>query len=296
MAKIAEFEEKTYEKYFGHELARRAEATYSPGQRGENHLGFDEAFLVPWLWRWRFPHSDERWWARRDGISLTEMDRLADEVGRHLPPFRFNLFVQYKRPEWIEGPRGGERSWWGQPYYRYAITPHQQQALIAVANAASGRASVVYAAPAFWQSDVLFKHAAKRRIVAKSNIALVSTMLDHLHFTYIGPGTHGAAHSDPVEVESPRIDAVFDVGFEQPEVPFRSHLAKMAFAIDKGLIELPQLLGRLAAARKAQLLLAGYDEDVPSESIVYAMATIEGFQDAFGATLYAFAGPRVEDE
>jgi hypothetical protein len=290
MVKVAEFEEKTYEKYFGQELARRTVVTYSPGQCGEKHLGFDEAFMVPWLWSWRFPHADERWWARRGGISLAEMNHLADELGRHLPPFRFNLFVQYKRPEWVEGHRAGERTWWGQSYYRYAITPHQQQALIEVASAADARASVVYAAPAFWRSTSLFNHAAKRQIIATSNIALASGMSNHHHFSYIAAGTRGAAHSNPVSMESLAIEAILDAGFEQQEVPFRAHLEKMARAIDAGLSDFPGLSERLVAARRAQLSLTGYNEEIPSQGIVHAMATLEGFQDAFGVTLYALGG------
>ena len=37
------FEEKTYEAYFGQELGRLTNITYSPGQVAEGYLGFDGA-------------------------------------------------------------------------------------------------------------------------------------------------------------------------------------------------------------------------------------------------------------
>jgi len=45
---LAEFKEKTYEKYFGFELARLTTVTFSPDQCDEAFLGFDDAFFLPW--------------------------------------------------------------------------------------------------------------------------------------------------------------------------------------------------------------------------------------------------------
>jgi hypothetical protein len=44
---LAEFKEKPYEKYFGIELGRRTNVTFSPDQCDEGFLGFDDAFFLP---------------------------------------------------------------------------------------------------------------------------------------------------------------------------------------------------------------------------------------------------------
>jgi len=93
---VAEFKEKPYEKYFGDELARLTNVTFSPDQRDEFLLGIDEAFLLPPPFLMgRLPHMRRRRWARLHRFPLSELDHIGDELSRRLPPFKFNLFVQY---------------------------------------------------------------------------------------------------------------------------------------------------------------------------------------------------------
>ena len=157
MTSIAQFEEKTFEKYFGHEVARYANYTYSPGQFGEATLGFDEAFDIPFhrlLWKWHLLYGGHV--LRKKGISLSDYNNLLERELRNLPKFKLNLFVQYKRPEYVYFAGADEWPLWEKPYYRYCITDHQQMALVKLSAESSGRAAVVYASPAFWMSDDLF--------------------------------------------------------------------------------------------------------------------------------------------
>jgi hypothetical protein len=290
MTKQAEFEEKTFEKYFGHELDRVASVTFSPGQRAEFHLGFDEAFRVPWpILRWRFPHLMPGLWSRMPGVRFGELDEIAMEVSDHLPPFRFNFFAQYKRPQYVAGPRGAERSDWGSPYYRYVITPHQQDALVRLFHASAGRAAVVYASPAFWRNETLFGLAAKRRVISRSNIASVERLVGHGCFTYVSPGGHGKAHSEVEDVDGPGFEEILQQGLEQPAMPFRDYILKTAVQIGRSMEDDGPIRTQVYAAREAIFSMSDADSRgrISPDSFAHALATIEAYCDVLGLGLHA---------
>ena len=171
---LAQFKEKTYEKYFGFELARLTNVTFSPDQCDEAFLGFDDAFFLSWqLLKPRLPHMRRQRWARLHGLPLSTFDIIGDEMSRRLPPFKFNLFVQYKRPEYLSRSSALEWPCWRNPYFRYETTPHQHELLAKIEHQSRGRAATVYAAPAFWRSDDLWSHVKAQSVVAQSNIASV---------------------------------------------------------------------------------------------------------------------------
>jgi hypothetical protein len=78
-----EFKEKTYEKYFGFELARRTKITYSPDQFDESFLGFDDAFFLegPILMS-LLRHTRRRHWTRLTGLQFSELDHVVDEISQ----------------------------------------------------------------------------------------------------------------------------------------------------------------------------------------------------------------------
>src|SRR5450631_1110624 len=125
------FKEKTYEKYFGGEVARLTTITFSPDQCDESYLGFDDAFRLPWflLRRW-FPHLRRGSRGCSAGLSIRELDDLTAQMIQRMPPFRFNIFVQYKRPEYLLRSSAQEWSCWNSPYFRYDTTPHQHDLLL----------------------------------------------------------------------------------------------------------------------------------------------------------------------
>ena len=288
MTKRAEFEEKTYEKYFGHELARRTAVPYSPGQRAEFHLGFDEAFrLSLWTIRDLFPNLPSSRWPRLSGFPLSELDHLPERISRQLPQFRFNFFVQYKRPERVSGHRGAEWNSWGCPYYRYGITTHQQAALVRIDQTSGDRAAVVYASPAFVENHYLFQLVQSGSIVAKSNIAPVRQMTGHARFTYVSPGGVGIAHSEPKAVKGPALEVILRDALEQEGLPFRNHIIETAQIIEASLED--NLEKRIfSTARQAVIFLSGKESgEVKVGTIVHALATIEAFSDVFNVSLYA---------
>lgn len=186
----AEFEEKTYEIYFGHEMARLVRYAYSPGQVAETYLGFDAAYHLFWdelPWPY-LPFWSQTLW-EEPGFSLHDWTEILEEHFSHVPDVRFNLFVQFKRPERIIDHRGAEWAIWRAPYYRYEIREHQQNILSALDEHSGNRATVIYASPACIELQTLFRLSTENQIISESNIALVESLHNHNRYTYIAPGT-----------------------------------------------------------------------------------------------------------
>jgi hypothetical protein len=289
MTIVAEFKEKTYEKYFGFELARLTKVTFSPDQCDEAFLGFDDSFFLPLAFlRHRLPHMRRQRWQRMLGLALPELDQIGAEISRRLPPFRLNLFVQYKRPEFVEHFRGKEWACWKNAYFRYDITPHQQRLLANIEQQSHGRASVVYAAAAFWQNSDLYAYSRTENILNQSNIASVGRLKGHSRFSYRSAGCSGKGHSDPVDIESPPIRQIVEDGMRQETLPFNQHIKRAARQIEDAL-KGDEAAGQLLNLARSSIL--GYSEpgtvEMTSDSFGYAMATVEAFSDAFDVSFYA---------
>ena len=289
MAKTAEFEEKTYEKYFGHELVRGRLISYSPGQAAENVLGFDEAYLVPWhIFYEHFNYLLKPPLSRLAGIDPNELNVLATELGRQLPPLRLNMFVQFKRPEYLAGPRAAQRKLWNCAYYRYKITKHQQETLEKLHSISADRSIVVYAAPAFWTKIDLFTTVEKREIISRSNIVSVDKLTGHRRYTYISPGGNGIACSTPVRIESQELDSAIAEGLTGEEMPFDQHLKVTAKLIEEAVVDDADAMQLLKQARAAIIgELADEVGIVRPGDFLYSLLTIEAFCDAFGVSYHA---------
>lgn len=287
MVKAAEFEEKTYEKYFGDEIKRKITDAFSPGQMAEHDLGFDESFFVPWLcrniwFRGLFPSP----WFWYEGIDLPDIGYLPTGLVGQLPDFRLNLFVQCKRPEFVSGHRASEWHSWNSPYFRYNLMAHQQQALEKLNEHSAGRAAVVYASPAFWQTSELFHKRASREVVTGSNIAQAAAMTGHDRFTYVASGSFGIAHSEPEQIQGPTVEELIDKGRENERLRWDAHVEKTAIAIRKSLTE---------GTESAQLLDVMIDVIYREFSRIFVrrgailkdLATIEAFCDIFGLKIFS---------
>ena len=234
----AEFKEKPFETYFLAEMARRTSVLFSPDQTDEGILGFDGAFFIPDPdFRFLFPFIRSRRWPHFAGMIASEIDHFGRALDARLPPFNLNLFVQYKRPEWMRRSSAAEWASWNAAYYRYTIDAKQQGLLENILAAAAGRAAVVYASPAFWANSDLFALAGSNGIIANSNIASADMLTGHDRFTYTVPGGHGIAHSEPETVEGPSLDAIFAGGADNERLPFTKHVKATANLIERGLDE-----------------------------------------------------------
>lgn len=291
MSGPAEFKEKTFEKYFGHELARLTNITFSPDQCDERFIGFDDAFLMPLhFMRDYLPYMRNSRRRRQHGLSLKEYDFRASKVSERLPDFKFNIFVQYKRPAYVDHFNGKEWSSWGHPYFRFDVTPHQQKILAGMEAQSHGRASVIYASAAFWTNDDLYKFSAAEEVVANTNISNVALLVGHGRYTYDSPGTLGIGHSEPEPIESTSIYQILERGQGQKGLTFTAHIKRTAADVKLALENEPQLMAAVEQVRSANFGNL-FDElrDSDAESFIYALSTVEAFSEVFDVTFYAMA-------
>ena len=279
----AEFKEKTYETYFLAELARLTNVLYSPDQTDEGALGFDGSFFLPLpIGRIAFPYVRFRRWQRLGGISAAEIDDFGAELNNHLPPFQLNLFVQYKRPEWLHRSNATEWSSWRAPYFRYTIEAKQQGLLEKIVQAAAGRAAVVYAAAAFRLNSELFAHAQVGTVVPHSNISSVEMLVGHERFTYTGSGSYGVAHSEPEAVEGPSLDAILARMEGNEGLPFTKHMKLTAESIQSAIGDDRETRDLWEASRRA-ILGGDFTEVYPRgrDTWIEAIISIAAFAQAF---------------
>lgn len=285
----AEFKEKTYETYFLAELARLTNILYSPDQTDEGALGFDGSFLLPFPLGWiAFPYVRFRRRRHLSGISAAEIGDFGEELNSHLPPFRLNLFVQYKRPEWLHRSNAAEWSSWGEPYFRYTIEAKQQGLLEKIAQAGAGRAAVVYAAAAFRLNSELFAHAEVGTVVPNSNISSVEMLNGHERFTYKGPGSYGVAHSEPEAIEGPSLDTILARMNDNEGLPFTKHLKLTAKFIDDAIGDDREVRDLWEASRRA-ILGGDFAEVYPRgrDTWIEAIISIAAFAQAFDVRVSA---------
>jgi hypothetical protein len=198
-----EFEEKQFEQNLNFELASKKSLVYVPGQVLEKRLGFDAAVFStdPIFWDY-FPFRN---WSRSFGSGVKLDKRWWNGLAREInlfPQFKCNLFLQHKRPAHLTTAHSKEWSHWKRSYYRFQITPHQQQALEKLEGKIQNAGVVVYASPAFSDRGTLWEAIKEERLIEKTNFVQAIKLKDHDAYTYVEPGNRGRAYSEPEDVES----------------------------------------------------------------------------------------------
>ena len=86
-------------------------------------------------------------------------------------------------------------------YWRFDITPHQQQILEKVSKKLKNKALVIYASPAFNTLDDLYNFTEAQLIVENTNFVKVERLINHKKWNYNKAGSVGVAHSEPEYIE-----------------------------------------------------------------------------------------------
>jgi len=198
---ICEFKEKQYEQPLNNELAWKGQV-YIPGQVLENDIAIDAAIFSknPKFWNLWNNRAMMKW---KSGLRLRrEFWDLAEETLKSdlFPKFKFNLFIQHKRPEHVSSRRGKEYPHWKRPYLRYDINEHQQIILHKLEQKTSSHAIVVYVCPAFWKRKELWMFI-NGKLVENSNFVKPSKLHGHQRYTFVRGGKDGHACSEPIKVE-----------------------------------------------------------------------------------------------
>lgn len=286
----AEFKEKTYETAFVGELRLMTTELFAPDQHDENFLGFDAAAFLPWdLLDPFLPYMRRRRWHRLIGISASETNEIGKELNRRLPPFKMNLFIQFKRPEYLSRPNATEWEFWDRPYFRYWAEDHQQKLLETLAKKSNGRAAAVYAVPAFFLSDHLFRSQLDGTVIEKSNILNAELLRDHSRCTFAEAGNYGIGHSESENLESPSLDQILSETSGE-ELSFTRHLKITADTIKLALEADAAGRETLDLARRA-IYGGGLDDLSPRAAGTWidALLTIVAFNAAFGTRVCAIA-------
>lgn len=197
------FEEKQFEKLIDAELFGPGRL-FPMGQVLEGVLGFDSAGFIrsrP-FWRRFRPGWPPPWWLpgvypNHDLWDISESVINSDAF----PKFKCNVFLQYKRPEYISSRRGREYPDWNSPYFRYEIDLKQQRILDQLETKVSSSALVLYACPAFWKYRQLWDYGQAASLIDNSNFCKPSFLTGHRRYTFVDSGTSGKAYSEPNEIK-----------------------------------------------------------------------------------------------
>jgi hypothetical protein len=209
----ARFEEKTYEVAYCIELAVGVGGlpqVYSPGQVLEKLLGFDAAAN---------PDPTHVLWAvlalpRPHGVqlmpSLWGVSKAVQPPAAALPSYPISVFLQFKRPEYLQGPAAKQWRLWHHPYYRFKRSKEQQQVLGRLERRLGAHAVVRYAAPAFHTLGELEAAQMTGSVIAKSGHVPPARLQRHLWWTYDAPGNLGRPNPDGEPSVFERFDALLD--------------------------------------------------------------------------------------
>ena len=205
---LSEFEEKQYEQHLNIELLQGSNLIFPPGQHLENVLGFDAALFTRNKNFWRHFLGGYPWYRRffrsyLNGMYFpTDAYELEDAFNNDFPQFKFNAFIQHKRPERMVKDTAAEWGSWNKDYYRYKVLDHQQLTLETLEMSVGDQGVVTYASPAFHTKQEFWDVHKSQSFIQNSNFCQPSKLIGHRAYTYISPGTNGIAHSEPEKVES----------------------------------------------------------------------------------------------
>lgn len=228
----AEFEEKTYEQHLTFELVRNRRLFFPPGQVLEYTFGFDVALQTynRHFWRLFFsthPPSRQTPYGYLPGTRLrTEWWRDLESDVALLPRFKFNCFIQAKRPDMMIRSDAAEYSSWKRPYFRYDTFRSQQKALESLSQETAGRAIVTYACPAFHTYRQLWSAVASGKFVRRSNFCEAAKLSGHDRYSFVSPGNRGIAHSKPKMIRSRPFERALDT--LQGKAPHENNLTFLA--------------------------------------------------------------------
>lgn len=200
----ATFEEKEYETAANIELSCGSNSNFvrSSGQVLEAIVGYDMVASVdPNHTIWSVLRAP-----RPPGVVLLPAyfsSKGTRVVGR-IPQSSVNLILQYKRPEYLNSPKGKQWPYWNNEYFRFQVTEHQQRALARLERSIGTRGLVRYACPAFKESSELEIHQIGGNVLAKSGFVSPNSLGKHKVWTYQKPGIVGIPNSlgEPQSFES----------------------------------------------------------------------------------------------
>lgn len=137
----------------------------------------------------------------RSGIKLDpRLWAISEDILKNSPflKFTYNLFLQYKRPDYITRPRTSDQyKHWQKPFLRYDIDEDQQNILFKLEKNIAGQALVVYACASFRK----WIDPSKNSFIQNSNYVQPHKLQGHYQCTFVESGKDGYAFSKPSRIE-----------------------------------------------------------------------------------------------
>ena len=269
---VAEFSERQYETIFNRQIRISHEYIWTPSQVQEHDLGFDAAFhsTSPTIFKlFFFPTIFPR------GIepALSSWETFFEIVDRVPLSWKFNLFVQHKRPEFIGSHRGKERHYWKHPYYRYHIDSNQQKRLEKLEEIAGDEALVTYACPAFHRCRELSAHIARLTLINSSNFVRPADLKGHARYTFDAPGSDGWASSEPEVIQGQAFAERLNNRLDAGEAYTISQIIRLAAKAAQEAARTAEVSNLLFDQVLSDTVAAGIEEG----STVYSYSVVQAF-------------------
>jgi hypothetical protein len=199
----AQFEEKTYEVAANNEFALLGAGSscprcgplacpacrarpptsvvdvWAPGQVLESQLGFDVLVDLG-----GDPAEINRLLNVAVPPGMSWKSHFGTPPGVGSAPAWASLFVQYKRPDWLERRHGKFLDLFDGPYFRFGLDPDQHVVLNDLRDEARQQALVMYASPRFHTHDDLSFHRRNRLVLERTAFIALDGSKDHKHGAY----------------------------------------------------------------------------------------------------------------
>lgn len=192
------YEEKVFENYFNAELSNYTRMVFSPGQCLEGLLGFDFMANI------HCSYLDQIFGINQNLSGITK-EVLETWLGRcldNIPNITANIFLQYKKPEYLTNSNASEWCFWKEEYFRYNIYSEQQEILQKLSEAIGDKGVVLYASPAIKDVQELYDKYSDKKLIENVNFQLASKLTGHHRNTYTSAGQHSIACSKPQQIKN----------------------------------------------------------------------------------------------
>ncbi|RTX91634.1 hypothetical protein [Mammaliicoccus fleurettii] len=198
------YSERQYEQLFNTELV----TSYGvdprvtiPSQREEHDLGYDAKHVVlP-----EFINSmNGTGTITATNTRCVTCNQFHNNINNIPNTYSANLFIQFKKPEYLTTSQSKQYYIFQNSYYRYTLYQEQLNTLLGLNNSLindNTPAKIIYASPAASDLNELHEQATQREVVEKSSIAEVSTLVGHNHVAY-RDNTMYVGCSEPQEYNS----------------------------------------------------------------------------------------------
>lgn len=189
----AEFEEKSFEAAVNSELHQGAGYIYSPGQHAETKLGYDVSFYIP---------SSHNFWQFFEFVVGQADDVLAKILSKRGIQYNqispCNLFIQYKRADFISRGKGPQLDAWnGESFLKIKLLKHQHRVL-RYQEEKLKKGLVTYMAPRFYKFVELQTNTANKTCLVNSFFVRPSQLDEHTKYvTYQKTGMKFYHFSEP---------------------------------------------------------------------------------------------------